>query len=145
MKVTSMNEIVNILVVDDDDVTAETVRRSLRKLGDHFHIVEAGDGQEALDIMRGHSSKRLHRPYLTLLDLNMPRMNGFEFLEAVRADPVLASAVIFVLSTSDSDADRTRAYKDQVAGYMLKTAIGPQMLRLTTLLHDYAQSVRLPL
>lgn len=140
-----MTEIVNILVVDDDDVTAETVRRSLSKVGGHFHVVEAGDGQEGLDILRGRSDKRLHRPYITLLDLNMPRMNGFEFLEAVRGDPTLASSVIFVLSTSDSDADRTRAYKDQVAGYMLKSAIGPQMVRLTALLHDYAQSVRLPL
>jgi DNA-binding NarL/FixJ family response regulator len=95
--------------------------------------------------LKGRSEKRVSRPYITLLDLNMPRMNGFEFLEAVRADPVLASSVIFVLSTSDSDADRTRAYKDQVAGYMLKSAIGPQMVRLTALLHDYAQSVRLPL
>ncbi|NKI99080.1 response regulator [Novosphingobium sp. SG707] len=140
-----MTEIVNILVVDDDDVAAETVRRSLSKVGGHFHVVEAGDGQEGLDILRGRSDKRLHRPYITLLDLNMPRMNGFEFLEAVRGDPTLASSVIFVLSTSDSDADRTRAYKDQVAGYMLKSAIGPQMVRLTALLHDYAQSVRLPL
>jgi CheY-like chemotaxis protein len=140
-----MTEIVNILVVDDDDVTAETVRRSLRKVGSDFLVVEAADGQEGLDILKGRSEKRVSRPYITLLDLNMPRMNGFEFLEAVRADPVLASSVIFVLSTSDSDADRTRAYKDQVAGYMLKSAIGPQMVRLTALLHDYAQSVRLPL
>lgn len=140
-----MTEMVNILVVDDDDVTAETVRRSLGKVGGSFHVVEAADGQEGLDILKGRSEKRLERPYITLLDLNMPRMNGFEFLEAVRGDPTLASSVIFVLSTSDSDADRTRAYKDQVAGYMLKSAIGPQMVRLTALLHDYAQSVRLPL
>ncbi|NOW44490.1 CheY-like chemotaxis protein [Novosphingobium sp. SG751A] len=140
-----MTEIVNILVVDDDDVTAETVRRSLSKVGSNFRVVEAVDGREGLDILKGCSDKRLSRPYITLLDLNMPRMNGFEFLEAVRSDPTLASSVIFVLSTSDSDADRTRAYKDQVAGYMLKSAIGPQMVRLTALLHDYAQSVRLPL
>lgn len=140
-----MTEIVNILVVDDDDVTAETVRRSLRKVEGQFRVVEAADGQEGLDILRGVSPKKLERPYITLLDLNMPRMNGFEFLELVRADPKLASSVIFVLSTSDSDADRARAYEDQVAGYMIKSAIGPQMVRLTTLLHDYAQSVRLPL
>lgn len=140
-----MGEQLHIFVVDDDDVTAETVRRSLRKMGCDFPVVEASDGQEGLDILRGRSEKQLQRPFITLLDLNMPRMNGFEFLAAVRADPALASSVIFVLSTSDSDADRARAYQDQVAGYMLKSAIGPQMMRLTTLLHDYAQSVRLPL
>lgn len=140
-----MGERLNILVIDDDDVTGETVRRSLRRMGCDFPVVEAGDGQEGLDILRGRSAKQLHRPFITLLDLNMPRMNGFEFLAAVRADPALASSVIFVLSTSDSDADRARAYQDQVAGYMLKSAIGPQMVRLTTLLHDYAQSVQLPL
>lgn len=140
-----MGDRLHIFVVDDDDVTAETVRRSLRKMGCDFPVVEARDGQEGLDILRGRSEKQLQRPFITLLDLNMPRMNGFEFLAAVRADPALASSVIFVLSTSDSDADRARAYQDQVAGYMLKSAIGPQMMRLTTLLHDYAQSVRLPL
>lgn len=140
-----MTENVDVLVVDDDDVTAETVRRSLAKVGPHFRVIEAVDGLEGLAVLRGQSEKTIRRPNIILLDLNMPRMNGFEFLEAVRADAALASSVIFVLSTSDSDADRTRAYKDQVAGYMLKSAIGPQMVRLTTLLHDYAQSVRLPL
>lgn len=138
-----MGDRLHIFVVDDDDVTAETLRRSLRKMGCDFPVVEARDGQEGLDILRGRSEKQWQRSFITLLDLNMPRMNGFEFLAAVRADPALASSVIFVLSTSDSDADR--ADQDQVAGYLLKSAIGPQMMRLTTLLHDYAQSVRLPL
>lgn len=134
----------NVLVVDDDELTAEIVSRSLRKTGIEFHVIGAADGQEGLDIMRGRSPKVIEHPYITLLDLNMPRMNGFEFLQAVRADDKLSSAVIFVLSTSDSDSDLVRAYRDQIAGYLLKSAVGPQMSRLTTLLGDYAHSVRLP-
>ncbi|MBB3955043.1 response regulator [Novosphingobium sediminicola] len=134
----------NVLIVDDDDLTAEIVSRSLKKSGIDFKVIHASDGQEGLEIMRGQSEKRIDQPFVTLLDLNMPRMNGFEFLQAVRADPGLSSAVIFVLSTSDSDSDLVRAYRDQIAGYLLKSAVGPQMIRLTTLLGDYAHSVRLP-
>jgi CheY-like chemotaxis protein len=57
-----MTEIVNILVVDDDDVTAETVRRSLRKIGGQFQVVEAADGQEGLDILRGNRPRNWTGP-----------------------------------------------------------------------------------
>jgi CheY-like chemotaxis protein len=139
-----MTRKIDLLVIDDDDVTAEMVMRALRNVQCEFRIVEARDGQEGLEILRGQSDRTIRRPYLILLDLNMPRMNGFEFLEAVRGDGDLRASVIFILTTSDSDRDLTRAYHEHVAGYMVKSAIGPQFARLSGLLNDYSQAVRLP-
>lgn len=135
---------VNVLVIDDDDVTTEIVERALRKVDGDFAVVPARDGLEGLDILRGTSPRKLEKPFLILLDLNMPRMNGFEFLEAIRNDPQYKDSVIFVLTTSDADTDRSRAYHEQVAGYMVKSQVGPQFTRLATLLNDYGKTVSLP-
>ncbi len=68
--------------------------------------MEARDGVEALEILRGENGRtKLCPPYVILLDLNMPRMNGLEFLAEIRRDPALRRAVVFVLSTSDDDED----------------------------------------
>ena len=134
----------NIMVIDDDDLTAEIVERSLRKVTGQFTITVAEDGQEGLDILQGRSAKVMPRPHLILLDLNMPRMNGFEFLESVRNDAALRDNVIFVLTTSDADTDRSRAYHEQVAGYMVKSKVGPQFARLANLISDYSSVVQLP-
>ncbi len=135
----------NIVLVDDDDVAAEAVIRSVRRAGIDCPIVWAEDGQVALDILRGQDATRqAPRPRIILLDLNMPRMNGFEFLECVRADAQLKDEVIFVLTTSSDDTDRSRAYNEHVAGYMVKSAVGPQFARLTHLLEGYHRAVYLP-
>ena len=139
-----MIEHINILVIDDDDITAELVERALAPTGISYKVIAAPDGQDGLDLLRGKGLACVKRPFLILLDLNMPRMNGFEFLDAVRADPALADSVIFVLSTSSNDADRARAYHGQIAGFMTKTELGPQFIKLTNLLGDYAKAVHLP-
>ena len=82
--------------------------------------------------------------YLVLLDLNMPRMNGFEFLRALRADDALRATVVFVLSTSGSDGDRARAYNEGIAGYMVKSGLGPQLKGLARFLVEYDSAVLLP-
>lgn len=134
-----------ILLAEDDDVAAESVARSLRKAGLPFPLVWAEDGAQALAALRGEDPARpVPRPRVVLLDLNMPRMNGFEFLEALRADPVLCDDVVFVLTTSDDDTDRMRAYHAHIAGYMVKAAVGPQFSRLAQLLGLYQHSIRLP-
>lgn len=142
-----MNDVprLNILLVEDDDVAAEAVLRSLKKLDVPFPVVCAEDGMAALQILRGKDPVRsIARPLVVLLDLNMPRMNGFEFLEQLRADAQLCQEVVFVLTTSDVDSDRTRAYQDQIAGYMVKSAVGPQFSKLAALLVSYAAAVKLP-
>ena len=136
---------INILLVDDDDVSAESVVRSLRKNAVDFPITLARDGMEALEILREtHPHLSIEKPYLVLLDLNMPRMNGFEFLHEVRGDKTLHSSVIFVLTTSDAESDRVRAYEENIAGYMVKSVVGPQFAKLTSLLESYRATISLP-
>ncbi len=134
-----------VFLVDDDDVSCEAVIRSFKKHSVPFPVVMAHDGIEALEIIRGeHPTKKLEEPFVILLDLNMPRMNGFEFLQILRSDPKIASHVVFVLTTSNDDNDRTKAYQEYIAGYMVKSAVGPQFSKLASLLLSYKASVSLP-
>lgn len=134
-----------VLLVEDDDVAAESVVRSLSRAGCTFPVVWTEDGADALKVLRGQdASRKAPRPRVVLLDLNMPGMNGFEFLKRLRADPVLREDVVFVLTTSDADSDRTRAYHEHIAGYMVKSAVGPQFARLASLMVSYESAVRLP-
>jgi CheY-like chemotaxis protein len=134
-----------LLVVDDDDVAAEAVVRGMRKHAVNCPIVVAEDGMDALQILRGkHPTRRVAKPYLVLLDLNMPRMNGIEFLRELRADSHLRGTVVFVLTTSGSDKDRASAYQLFIAGYMVKSGLGPQLSGLARFLTEYGAAVLPP-
>lgn len=134
-----------ILLVDDDDVSVEAVLRSMKKSKVPLPIVVAEDGQVALDILRGmHPVKKITSPIITLLDINMPRMNGFEFLDVIREDQKLKPTIVFMLTTSGSDADRAKAYNKNIAGYMVKSAVGEQFKNLFSLLANYNNAIALP-
>lgn len=132
---------VTLLLVEDDDVDAMGVERALKKRRIANRLVRARDGIEALEILRGG---QVARPFLILLDLNMPRMGGLEFIQTLRADPDLCDAVVFVLTTSKSDEDLAAAYRAHVAGYMVKSEIGSCFNELVELLDAYWQVVELP-
>jgi CheY-like chemotaxis protein len=134
----------SVLLVDDDDVAAEAVVRGLRKHSMDCPVVIAEDGQAALQILRGTHEKHIQKPYLVLLDLNMPRMNGLEFLRELRLDSDLKGTVVFILTTSGAEADRSRAYNENVAGYMVKSAVGPQFSGLARFLTEYRSTVLFP-
>jgi CheY-like chemotaxis protein len=135
----------NVLLVEDDDVASEAVVRGLQKHASHCTVVPAEDGSSALRILRGQDAeRRIAKPFLVLLDLNMPRMSGIEFLHELRADPELCSTVVFVLTTSGTDADKASAYRQNVAGYMVKSAVGPQFSGLARFLNEYRNTVSLP-
>jgi len=136
--------ILDLLVVDDDELTAENLQRNLKKVSNIFRVVPAEDGLQALDILRGKSTQRIERPFLVLLDLNMPRMNGFEFLGELRADPGFRGSVVFVLSTSDAEGDISRAYEQCIAGYMVKTIVGSQFSQIAKMLVEYSETIRMP-
>src|SRR3954465_13005495 len=129
---------IHILLVEDDEIDAEAIMRGFyaQKIANPFTLVS--DGIEALDVLRGANGvPRLPRPYMILLDINMPRMNGLEFLEAVRADAELAQSVVFILTTSNRDEDMMAAYNRQIAGYLLKSRAGKDFVDLITLLDSY--------
>ena len=131
----------SILLIDDDDVDAMGVERALKKLRLANPFVRARDGIEGLEIMR---SGAISSPYLLLLDLNMPRMNGIEMLRELRADPNLSSTVVFVLTTSDDDQDKVAAYSEHIAGYIVKNKLDSDFSELMQLLDHYWRLVELP-
>lgn len=132
---------VSLLIVDDDDIDATALRRALHKLKLLNPLYRAKDGMEALEILR---NGEIPSPYIILLDINMPRMNGIEFLEILRADPSLTHAVVFVLTTSKSDEDILAAYREHVAGYLLKQRMDSDFLQVVGLLDHYWKVIELP-
>ncbi|MET1254193.1 response regulator [Aliikangiella maris] len=132
----------SILLVEDDDVDAKGIERALRKLKIANPLIRARDGIEALELLE---DKVVEKPYIILLDLNMPRMNGIEFLEYVRKRSSLSTSVIFVLTTSKSDEDKYLAYKQHIAGYIVKENLDTGFDALTQLLDHYWRIVELPL
>lgn len=110
---------VGILLVEDNDLDAEKLQRILDRLGDERALTRARDGIEALEILRD-AERRPDPPFVIILDLNMPRMNGQEFLEELRADVALKGLPVVVLTTSDRRADIEQAYSNQVSGYLTK-------------------------
>ena len=91
----------HILLIEDDDVDTMTVRRALKDLGAIHPLDCATNGEEGLAFLRGPANVR---PGLILLDLNMPRMNGLEFLTEMKADPALKHIPVVVLTTSKEEA-----------------------------------------
>jgi CheY-like chemotaxis protein len=110
--------LLNILVVDDDDLVMASVRRAFAKGNLENPLFHAEDGLGALDLLRGETLPRDR--LVVLLDLNMPRMSGIEFLRELRQDPKLASTAVVVLTASDEERDRVEANRLRVAGYLLK-------------------------
>lgn len=136
---------VNVLMVDDDEVDVESLRRSFvqRKISNPLHV--AHDGVNALEMLRGEAGKpALDRPLIVLLDINMPRMSGLEFLQAIRADEWLRDLVVFVLTTSADQSDVYDAYNLNVAGYILKSNAGDCFLDAIDLIDCYWRIVELP-
>ncbi|MFZ6653950.1 response regulator [Undibacterium sp. TJN19] len=134
---------VTILIVDDDDVDVMGIERALKKLKIANPIVRARDGIEALEILRQPNG--VTRPYLILLDINMPRMNGQEMLAELRRDTQLSPAVVFVLTTSQDDQDKVLAYSQHVAGYIVKQHVGDGFMRVIEMLDRYWRIVELPI
>jgi len=131
-----------VLVVDDDEVDRLAVKRSLRRCQNISDVFEARDGFEALELL--HQPDHLNWPYLILLDINMPRMNGIEFLSKLRQDPQLRRTPVFILTTSDNHRDMTAAYDQVVAGYLLKQDVLNSDQDLSKLIDKYSKTVTYP-
>ncbi|MDF4221820.1 MULTISPECIES: response regulator [Maribacter] len=106
----------DILLIEDDLIEVMKLKRTVSKLELKHSIIEAKNGEEALDFLR--SGEKL--PDIILLDLNMPRMNGIEFLEILKADDVLQYLPTVILTTSENRADLLKCYQAGIAGYVIK-------------------------
>jgi CheY-like chemotaxis protein len=129
---------VQLLHVEDDDLCLMGLNRAFKAAKIANPVKFAHDGIEALDMLRGTNGRpRLPRPFLVLLDLNMPRMDGIEFLKELRKDEELKKTVVFIMTTSDADEDKVKAYNLGVAGYILKSNPANAFLEATALLDTY--------
>jgi CheY-like chemotaxis protein len=130
-----------ILLVEDDAVDVMNVRRAFakNKLTNRIHVAQ--NGIEALEILRQGTLPARH---LVLLDLNMPKMNGIEFLRELRRDPNLHTTSVVVLTTSNEERDKIEAYELNVAGYLLKPVTFSNFVDLMAALNKYWTLVELP-
>ena len=137
---------IKILLVEDDDVDAFAIERGFEKEKIANTILRARDGVEAIEMLRGQASgaSRLERPFLVFLDLNLPRMDGFQVLKAIREDESLKDTVVFVLTTSTREEDRVRAYGHNVSGFVSKANAGRDFVHLVHLIDHFWRVVELP-
>lgn len=136
------NQPLSILLVEDDEVDVMNVKRAFAKSHIMNPLFVAGNGLEALEKLRGGEVSKGRR--LILLDLNMPQMNGIEFLRELRKDPELASTPVVVLTTSNDDRDKVEAYNLNVAGYLLKPVTFANFCELMLALNKYWSLVEMP-
>jgi len=132
---------VSIMLFEDDDVDAMGVRRALKKQRLPNPLIRAKNGREGLALMR---ERTLKQPFLVIMDLNMPLMNGMETLREIRDDPKLTKCVVFILTTSQAPEDIDSAYGLHVAGYIVKTSLANGLADFSQLLEHYWRLVELP-
>ena len=116
------NQYITILMVEDDQVDAMAVKRVFQKLNILNSLLIAPDGEAALAILRGENPEHMISPnsVLVLLDINLPRMNGMEFLQILRQDDDLKAIPVLILISSPEDKSRLGAYNLDASGYILK-------------------------
>jgi CheY-like chemotaxis protein len=136
------DKILNILLVEDDQVDVMNVRRAFERNRIANPLFVAGDGLEALEMLRNGRVPDSRR--IVLLDLNMPRMSGIEFLRELRRDPVLMHTPVVILTTSNDDRDKIEAYNLNVAGYLVKPVTFINFVELMAALNKYWTLVELP-
>ena len=130
-----------ILLVEDDDIDAAGIARALKKLNMPNPLIRAHNGREGLALLDDVNA--VPHPYIILLDINMPCMNGLEMLAKLRQGSTLATSIVFMLTTSNAERDKSIAYGHQVAGYIVKQQ-EDGFIRIIEMLDRYLHVVDLP-
>jgi len=123
-----------LLLVEDDEVDVLSVQRGLARLPARFRVEVARHGEEALKWLRSGDHPA---PFMVLLDINMPRMNGHEFLGELRRDPALRTLPVVVLTTSPHDADRDRLYQLGITAYLVKPTTSEEYVEMLRSLAEF--------
>jgi CheY-like chemotaxis protein len=140
-------KIINILLVEDDEVDVMNAKRAFKKYNISNPLYVAENGLKALAMLRSPNGCPPQIPEsrrLILLDLNMPKMNGLEFLHEIRRDEKLKRTPVIVLTTSDEDKDRIEAYNLNVAGYILKPVTFGNFAEVMVALNKYWTLCEMP-
>jgi CheY-like chemotaxis protein len=133
------SKIYNILHIEDDDIDSMVMQRAFKSLEIKHKLIRASDGLESLQMLRGEGSyeKVLSFPNIVIMDLNMPRMNGIEFLEQIRADEKLRCLSVYVITTSNDENDKRQAFRYNAAGYILKPVDLESFTKVLTALNNF--------
>jgi CheY-like chemotaxis protein len=116
-----IEKVANILLVEDDYVDILTVERAFKKVNANHKLYIANDGKQALAMLRGEGTEKINpRPSIIMLDINLPKMNGLEFLSELRKDEELRDIKVFITTTSDHENDRDLSKQLGVSGYIVK-------------------------
>lgn len=140
-------KVMNILLVEDDEVDVMNVKRAFKKVNINNPLYVATNGIEALAMLGSKNGEPPEVPVerrLILLDLNMPKMGGIEFLQKLRSDPQLKPTPVVVMTTSNQDKDRVEAYNLNVAGYILKPVTFANFIELMATLNKYWTLCEMP-
>lgn len=116
-----MEQVINILMVEDDTLDVMDAQRTLDRMNILYKMSVAKNGEEAFDILEGrNSSNSMSSPDIILVDINMPKMNGIEFLQKLRSDDRWKEKKVFMITTSDEREDREKAKSLGISGYIVK-------------------------
>jgi CheY-like chemotaxis protein len=140
-----MTNLINILLVEDDEVDIMNVQRAFRKnnIKNPLHVTR--NGLEALQALRGeHPEVNIPSPRIILLDINMPKMGGIEFLTELRKHPELKAISVFMMTTSNEESDKVAAYDLNVAGYVLKPLSFEGFTEAVAILNHYWHLCEMP-
>ncbi len=140
-----MTNMVNILLVEDDEVDIMNVQRAFKKNKISNPLFVVNNGLEALDVLLGRDPKaEIPFPGIILLDINMPKMGGIEFLVELRKHPNIKSISVFVMTTSNEECDKVAAYNLNVAGYILKPLSFEGFANAVAILNNYWHLCEMP-
>lgn len=143
--ITGKTKAINILIVEDDDVDMMGIKRAFKQCKVDYPLFRAKDGLEALSMLRGEGKyPAISKPYLIILDINMPRMNGFDFLEKIRNDKDLKTSIVFMHTSSKLENDINKAYKYNVAGYISKSDFNNGFINFVKMIDSYRRVIEFP-
>lgn len=136
-----IKKIIDILLVEDDIVDVMTVKRAFKEINITNSLSVTGNGEEALEYLKDENNEK---PGLILLDLNMPKMNGIEFLKIIKNNEAHKSIPVVVLTTSKEEQDKLSSYNYSVAGYIIKPVDYMQFLEAVKTIRMYWTLSELP-
>lgn len=130
---------VRILLVEDDEIDVKALLKAFKKLKIANPVTVAKDGIEGWEALQ-----TLPRPFLVIMDINMPRMSGIELLRKMRASKSFHDAIVFILTTSTDEQDKFEAYNLNAAGYMLKSDMGTSFIHAIEMVERYWRVIEFP-
>lgn len=130
-----------IMLVEDDEVDQMTVKRALKEVHVTNPLLIANDGEQGIELLKDPAQTR---PGIILCDIKMPRMNGIEFVQAIKKEPELKRIPVVMLTSSREEQDRLESFELGVAGYMLKPVDYVQFIELVRTIDLYWTLSELP-